>query len=1436
MRGDGESPGPALGLRPHGALNRGVPTLHPVEEQTAGTDFSPSSPPIAELHIADRAHFHQQKSFHLDPIEKPLQHPTFRFGNIVQLDALPETRTGRGYMNHVPLTVKIHVNSSTDAPVSSLLDTGASLSTIDADLLQRLGGQPEGEGMVVRGIGETKTLGFATVVFFIEARDVRDKQVFLECRHDFHVLPSFAPGVCLGRDFIDGHDLTISPARGRARVKTYTFAVNEQVKGPYATNVELHTVEPIDVPPGYNVWVPVDASGLAPGVDYCAHPRLSVTPDENVQLAGPVGLITHKSRRHILLGNFGTASLHLGRGTVVADAVAAHVGDVAQSSPHTFTLAHPTPASPSATLFTASSDPDPLEGVADPIDAFELDDDSVIDPRHDAATTTVDDHFCVGIGPDGRPPEAVVEMLRRHTAAFALDGRPGLVTGTEMPIKLVENATLRPEPPRRAGPAKLAPMDAAIDQLLSWDVIEPSDSPVSFPVLMVRQYAKWRFCVDYRQLNAQTVPDRYPLPTIDSVFQTLSGKSMFSSLDAIRGYHQLPVKESDRWKTAFVCHRGLFQYKTVPFGLRNAPAVFQRLMDRLLGALRWKDAVVYIDDIVVATRTMSEQVAALETILTAAEREGLKFSPSKCTFAVGSLVLLGRKVSGAGVAVWQERASAVRDLARPTTLKELYHALGLFGYYRAFVRNYATIAEPLTRLTKGWRYDQMDGRYRLVNVEGRPVAAERCVLDWDETQQQSFEALKTAIASPPVLAHPDPSRPYILYVDASKDGFGVVLHQVFEADEGSVQCADDASSQSPSSARLHALAFARLPPRIARERWTSWLRTDRYFAPLLRDAEQSSTASSPDDVWIARDGLLVRRHDGRLALPEGALPELLRLVHEDNGHFGFYKTYLALSRDFWRPGLSVSVRAWVRHCRVCQHTKAARKTGALDVTKDPQLPFDTISVDLVHGLPLSRSGNNAAVVILCVFSRMVLIEPCSLDVTAEGIAAILSERILRYGWRPRRIVSDSEARFTGSKMTSLARSLGAEITPSPPYHQQANAVERAIQTIQHVLQSVSLDSRAHWDRRHAPAVELAMNSTPSVVTGQRPFDLVFISHPSVVHTVFDGEEHLGVGSFDERLAAAGELMVEVKELIAAARLGQKRRYDRSRASLPKLRVGDRVFLRLKDRPVPGTIGDKLDPRKMGPFAVEEVLSDHRVRLTLPADVAIDPVCSVEQLDLVPRSPDPFAAERERPSSSASSPVDAVAEADEDLPEIPPPPGSPPIPPRARRLPVALRGFDIGVLTVGDQTVLMEALREPTRRPRRVELGDRSLLLMERPVVFLSRLTTPMEKKMVAAELELRCLAWAFAKLAHLLEGALVTVVTDHQPMGAMLSSTSGVSYGPAISRCRALLMPHLPNLRFVARSGSSHANADALSRLRTEPGRSVSLGGHVLDEQELPPS
>ncbi|KAE8184281.1 hypothetical protein A4X06_0g7560 [Tilletia controversa] len=959
-----------------------------------------------------------------------------------------------------------------------------------------------------------------------------------------------------------------------------------------------------------------------------------------------------------------------------------------------------------------------------------------------------------------------------------------------MEIPLQPDAPLRSEPPRRASPEKRAAMDSAIDQLLTWDVIEPSSSPVSYPVLMVRQYNKWRFCVDYRQLNAVTVADRSPLPTTDAVFHTLMGKSCFSSLDAIRGYHQMMVKPEDRWKTAFVCHRCLFQYKTVPFGLRNAPSGFQRLMDKILGELRWKEAVVYIDDTVVATETLEEQVAALDTLLTRATAAGLKFSPSKCTFAVPSLVLLGRKVSGAGVAVWEDRARAVEDLPRPRTLQDLYHALGLFGYYRIFIRSYAALAEPLTRLTKGWRYENVGGRTRLVNVKGEAVSAEKTALD---EQEDSFQRLKRSVTSSPVLAHPDPTRPYVMYVDASKKAYAAVLHQVF---------VDDCPPPPIpfTSAGLNTLGLNELPSVVAKERWASWVRSDPVFRAAFHRAQ-----TTDDAEWTVREGILIRRPDGKIALPYAGLSLALRDAHDSRGHFGFTKTFLAVSRHFWR------LRAWIRHCPSCLKTKLAPKVGEMDISADTSLPFEAIATDLVLGLPRTRSGNDAVLVVQDAFSRMVLLHPCSSAIDSPGIASILSDRVLRLGWKPKRLISDSEARMTGEMMQALAASLGAELTPSSPHHQQANSVERFIQTVEGVLQAMSQGDHAHWDPRIVPAVEVAMNAMPSVTTGERPFDLVFVSHPDVPHATFDLRESDGVASFAERLAAADARLDEARQVIERERQKQKSRYDRRRAPLPSLQVDDEVYVRLRDRPLPGAPTGKFAPGKAGPYRVRRVLSPHRVLLDISDTSVSDSEFNVEQLDVAPVDDDPFVGQRVVPRSAVGPSAVASVDRSDVEEDLPGEEDSAVRPERARRPPRALEGFHVGVQSV-DPTLL----RGPHYSPRRVEVGGDSVLLYERPVAFLSRLTTISEKRLVAPELELSCLAWAFAKWCHLLEGAEITVVTDHQPLGPMLSASAGQVYGPVISRCRALLSPHLHNLRFVHRSGKSHTNADSLSRLVPE--------------------
>ncbi|KAE8180943.1 hypothetical protein CF328_g8997 [Tilletia controversa] len=391
-----------------------------------------------------------------------------------------------------------------------------------------------------------------------------------------------------------------------------------------------------------------------------------------------------------------------------------------------------------------------------------------------------------------------------------------------------------------------------------------------------------------------------------------------------------------------------------------------------------------------------------------------------------------------------------------------------------------------------------------------------------------------------------------------------------------------------------------------------------------------------------------------------------------------------------------------------------------------------------------------------------------------------------------------------------------------------------------------LESARSWDRKVVPAVELALNSSPNISTGHRPFDLVFIFHPDVVHALFDAPEHDGVRLFDERLAAASERLAEARETMEAARAVQKQRYDRRRRPLPVLAVGDLVWVRLGDRPVPGVSTSKLVSKKLGPYPVAEVLSAHRVRLALPSSLRIQAEFAVEQLDPLPTNRDPFASVRARAADVAidsddnaevvdGSGDEAVESVEHDVggqsaPESGDTHGAARRPRRVLQLPRNLWDFETQQFAAAPVDV-SDVFATPSSSPRVVDRDGRKVTMVERSVAFLSRLTSPTEKKMAAAELELCCLTWAFGRLAHLLEGALVTVVTDHAPLGRMLQSTGSIPYGPTISKCRAILMPHMENLRFVHKPGRKHTNADALSRLvvRPDPGRSALEGGDVLD-------
>lgn len=298
-----------------------------------------------------------------------------------------------------------------------------------------------------------------------------------------------------------------------------------------------------------------------------------------------------------------------------------------------------------------------------------------------------------------------------------------------------------------------------IQRLLKAGLIKPSSSQWTSPVVVVeKKNGKKRLCVDYRKLNNATKKDCYPLPRIDDMLETLSGAQWFTSLDLASGFWQVELDPKDSEKSTFITKFGTFEFKVMPFGLCNAPATFQRLMDTVLRDILWQFVIVYIDDINVASKTFEEHLEHLKRVFDRLMKAGLKLSPEKCFFFKEELPFLGHVVSREGIHTDPEKLRVIKDFPIPRDLTQLRSFLALASYYRKFVKGFSAIAEPLNRLLK----------------KGTPYA-------WTDDQQEAFEYLKLRLITPPILAYPDFERPFIIYTDASTYALGAILSQKDES-------------------------------------------------------------------------------------------------------------------------------------------------------------------------------------------------------------------------------------------------------------------------------------------------------------------------------------------------------------------------------------------------------------------------------------------------------------------------------------------------------------------------------------------------------------------------------------------------------------------------------------------------------------------------------
>ncbi|PNX96980.1 retrotransposon-related protein, partial [Trifolium pratense] len=792
-------------------------------------------------------------------------------------------------------------------------------------------------------------------------------------------------------------------------------------------------------------------------------------------------------------------------------------------------------------------------------------------------------------------------LLQKYQSLFQEPHSLPPSRNTDHHIPLTHNADPVNIRPYRYPQFQKHEIEQQIQQMLSQGIIQPSSSAFSSPVLLVRKKdGSWRFCVDYRALNAVTVKDRFPIPTIDELLDELYGTKWYSKLDLRSGYHQIRMASADIQKTAFRTHLGHYEFLVMPFGLCNAPSTFQNVMNTVFQQYLRQFVIVFFDDILVYSKTLEEHLYHLELVFNCLLENNFFLKESKCTFAQESISYLGHIVSAKGVGPDPEKIQAMSEWPTPTTIKQLRGFLGLTGFYRKFVKDYAIIASPLTDLLR------------------------KDAFNWSASAQIAFDALKKAMSEAPVLVLPNFDEEFTMETDASGTGMGAVLcqkgHPICYYSKKfcpKMQKASTYNRVADALSRVHENPSQCLTITIPHWDFIQQLRqsflADASLQELMKQVRDSP--STHPEFQIIQDLLFYR---GKLFIPTNSSIKtmLLEEFHSSpiGGHSGIHKTLGRLKENVYWENMREDVTKFVKACDICQQTKHPNHLpyGLLQPLPVPAGVWEDISLDFIIGLP-SFQTHTVILVVVDRFSKAAHFGMLPTHHTASKVADLFARMICRLHGMPKSIVSDRDPIFVSKFWQKLFQLSGTKLRMSTAYHPQTDGQTEIVnKALQQYLRCFVHNTPKTWGN-FLHWAEWHYNTSIHSSTGFTPFEVVYGKKPPSLPQYLTGTTD--IEALDTMLTDRENILQILKNKLLKAQETMKRFADKSRIPHP-FKEGDYVYVKLRPHRQVSVAGHrlrKLSKRYYGPFQIIKAMGPVAFELSLPQGSKIHPVFHVSQL-------------------------------------------------------------------------------------------------------------------------------------------------------------------------------------------------------------------------------